>query len=123
MRSLTLASFLAVAACGNGLHAHVDTVQMVPTLYVTPAIPIVLTDMRITCILPESNGIPGTYLWGITDLFQSGGPADQRQLTKVISTPCEPFHVYCAYMEHGGKPMSASLNITPGGECSAPTTK
>lgn len=123
MKKLALLLIGLLSACGGGLHAHVDAVRIVPTLYTTPSVPMVQADMRITCILPESNGIPATFAWGITDIFQSSGPADTMQLTKVLSTPCQPFRVYCAYQEHGNKPVSTYLDITPAGECGAATTK
>lgn len=115
---LTLFSF---ANCSPTNRLPVVVPQVVSTdmplaINLTPGIPVVEHDLRITCRLPTGVG-DGQFVFGVSDMFSSEGPIDKRIYTRMIVMPCQPIHVYCGYKEYGKELKIIVQDFEPVGDC------
>lgn len=121
MRRILLLLTLFLAGCGatSGPVKPVTAVfseNMPLRIVAFPRLPMVYTEMRLSCILPTDVG-DGQMVFGVQDQWHSEAPIDKRAYQRLVKVPCETLHVYCGYREHGKEQKLVTLDIEPAGEC------
>lgn len=113
---LTVLILFLISCGGSGKPVFIPE-QVAPlSIRVYPAIAPVQSTIRLTCQLP-ADAKEGIFIFGVSDLFTSGGPIDRLQIQREIMTPCQDFTVFCGYQEHKGKPVMIRQDVKPTGEC------